>query len=123
MESVQRMASSLPPDEAERRLRIANGVLRKALESAPRLNELNANDRAILACLAAGLTHHQIARLFGLSTSTVKNHVALMRKRIDVPGTNRGEGALAQLAALYAASLTRQNASATTVADDSDGQP
>lgn len=116
------MASSLPQEEAERRLRIANGVLRKALESAPRLSELNANDRAILACLAAGLTHQQIGRLFGLSTSTVKNHVALMRKRIDVPGTNRGEGALAQLAALYAASLTRHNTLASATPDGVDRQ-
>jgi DNA-binding NarL/FixJ family response regulator len=99
-------------------LQIANGVLRRALESAPRLHELNANDRAVLACLAAGLTHHQIAKLFGLSVSTVKNQVALMRKRIDVPGTNRGEGALAQLAALYAASLVRQTINAESGRSD-----
>jgi DNA-binding CsgD family transcriptional regulator len=40
------------------------------------------------------MTHQQIANLFGLSKSTVKNHVASMRKRIGTPGS-KSEGAVA----------------------------
>lgn len=97
----------MSPEEAERRLHLANTVLRRALQTAPALDELSTHDRAILACLAAGLSQQQIARLFGLSPSTVKNHVANIRRRIDAPGSNRGEGAIAQLAALYVAAMVR----------------
>jgi DNA-binding NarL/FixJ family response regulator len=102
------MTSTLRPDEAERRIRLANKALLRALESAPSLDDLSQNDCAVLACLAAGMSHQQIGQLFGISHSTVKNHVAKMRRRIGVTAANRGEGAIAQLAVLYTVAIIRR---------------
>jgi DNA-binding NarL/FixJ family response regulator len=101
------VSSTLLPDEAERRLHLANTALLRALQSAPALGELGTHDRALLACLAAGMSHQQIGDLFDLSPFTVKHHITKLRRRINVPGSNRGEGAIAQLAAQYVAALVR----------------
>jgi DNA-binding NarL/FixJ family response regulator len=101
------MASGMTRDEAERRLHLANTALRRALRTAPALEALGTHDRALLACLAAGMSHQQIAELFDLSPFTIKHHITKLRGRIGVPGSNRGEGAIAQLAAQYAAALIR----------------
>lgn len=73
-------------------LNVPTATRRKSRHPMPDADILTAQERKVLACLAAGMTNKEVAQSLCISLSTVKTHISNIFKKLGI--TNRTEATI-----------------------------